>query len=179
MATKTTISWEDFLASGGEGQRWEWVDGEITHMTPASFRHEMVLRRLIAYIEDYCRSYSEWDWVPSNAVFTMSSGNWRLPDVSMFKKQHLPNGVIPETRAEFAPDVAFEVLSPGNSPSYIQGKRKDYRESGVIQVWIDPEKRFIELIYPDRPLEYFQEGELLTIACLPEFALEVKSLFAF
>ncbi|HXX22578.1 MAG TPA: Uma2 family endonuclease [Terriglobia bacterium] len=179
MATKTTISWEEFLASGGEGQRWEWIDGEVTHMTPASFRHEMVLRRLIAYIEDYCRSHPDWDWVPSNAVFTMSSGNWRLPDVSMFKKARLTNGVIPETRAEFAPDVSFEILSPGNSPSYIQRKRKDYRESGVIQVWIDPEKQFIELIYPDRPLEYAQEGEFLTIADVPEFSLEVKSLFAF
>jgi Uma2 family endonuclease len=109
----------------------------------------------------------------------MSSGNWRSPDVSMFRKERLTNGVIPETRAEFAPDVAFEILSPGNSPSYVQRKRRDYRESGVIQVWIDPEKRFIELIYPDRPLEYVQEGESLAIAGLPEFALDVKSLFAF
>jgi Uma2 family endonuclease len=75
--------------------------------------------------------------------------------------------------------VAFEILSPGNFPSYIQRKRKDYRESGVIQVWIDPEKRLIELVYPDRALEYLQEGEFLTIAGVAEFALEVKSLFAF
>jgi Uma2 family endonuclease len=179
MATKTTISWEEFLASGSEGQRWEWIDGEITHMTPANFRHEMVLWRLIAYLVDYCRSHTDWICVPSNAVFTMSSGNWRSPDVSMFKKGRLANGVIPQTRAEFAPDVAFEILSPGNSPSYIQRKRKDYRESGVIQVWIDPEKRFIEVVYPDRPLEYIQEGEFLTIAGLAEFALDVRSLFTF
>jgi Uma2 family endonuclease len=179
MATKTTISWEEFLASGGEGQRWEWVDGEITHVTPASFWHEIVLARLMAYLTAYCGTHPDWLWAPSNAVFTMSSGNSRLPDVSMFEKARLTNGVIPETRAEFPPDVAFEILSPGNSPSYIQRKRKDYRESGVIQVWIDPEKQFIELIYPDRPLEYAQEGEFLTIAYVPEFALEVKSLFAF
>jgi Uma2 family endonuclease len=179
MATKTTISWEEFLASGSEGQRWEWIDGEITHMTPANFRHEMVLWRLMAYLVDYGRSHTDWICVPSNAVFTMLSGNWRLPDVSMFKKGRLANGVIPQTRAEFAPDVAFEILSPGNSPGYIQRKRKDYRESGVIQVWIDPEKRFIEVVYPDRPLEYIQEGEFLTIAGLAEFALDVRSLFTF
>jgi len=179
MATKTTISWEEFLASGSEGQRWEWVDGEITHMSPVIFRHEMVLARLTEYLADYCRSHRDWLWVPSNAVFTMSSGNWRSPDVSLFKRGRLANGVIPAARAEFAPDVAFEILSPGNFPSYIQRKRKDYRESGVIQVWIDPEKRLIELVYPDRPLEYLQEGEFLTIAGVAEFALEVKSLFAF
>jgi Uma2 family endonuclease len=179
MATKTTISWEEFLAAGGEGQRWEWIDGEITYMSPVNFRHEMLLARLMAYLENFRSSHPDWIWVPSNAVFTMSSCNWRSPDVSMFKKGRLANGVIPATRAEFAPDVAFEILSPGNSPSYIQRKRKDYRESGVIQVWIDPEKRLIELVYPDRPLEYVQEGEFLTIAGVPEFALEVKSLFAF
>jgi Uma2 family endonuclease len=179
MATKTTISWEEFLASGGEGQRWEWIDGEITHMTPVNFRHEMVLARLMAYLENFCSSHRDWIWIPSNAVFTMSSGNWRLPDVSMFKKERLTNGEIPATRAEFAPDVAFEILSPGNSPSYVQRKRKDYRESGVIQVCIDPEKRLIELVYPDRPLDYLQEGELLTIAGVARFALEVKSLFTF
>ena len=179
MATKTTISWEEFLARGSEGQEWEWIDGEITHMTPANFQHELVLGHLIETVAEYCRSHPDWSWVPSNAVFTMSSGNWRSPDVSMFKKGRLTNGVIPTTRAEFAPDVAFELLSPGNSPSYVQRKRKDYGESGVIQVWIDPEKRFVELICPDRPLEYVQEGEALTIAGVPEFALEVKSLFAF
>jgi Uma2 family endonuclease len=179
MATKTTISWEEFLASGGEGQRWEWIDGEITHTTPVNFRHELVLMRLIACLVDYCRGHADWMCVPSNAVFTMSSGNWRSPEVSLFKKARLTNGVIPVTRAEFAPDIAFQILSPGNSPSYVQRKRKDYRESGVIQVWIDPEKRFIELNYPDRPLEYVQEGEVLTITGVPEFALEVKSLFTF
>jgi Uma2 family endonuclease len=178
MATKTTISWEEFLASGGEGQRWEWIDGEITHMTPANFRHEMVLWRLIAYLVDYSKAHSGWVCVPSNAVFTMSSGNWRLPDVSMFRRERMANGVIPETRAEFAPDVAFEILSPGNSPSYVQRKRKDYRESGVIQVWIDPEKRLVELVYPERPLEYFQEGQSLTIAALADFSLDLKDLFA-
>jgi len=103
-------------------------------MTTASFWHEIVLARLMAYFAAYCGTHPDWLWVPSNAVLTMDSGNWRLPDVSMFKKQHLPGGVIPETRAEFAPDIAFKILSPGNSPSHIQRKRKDYRESGVIQV---------------------------------------------
>ena len=86
---------------------------------------------------------------------------------------------LPETRAEFAPDVAFEILSPGNSPSYIQRKRQDCRESGIVQIWIDPEKRFVELIYPDRAREYGLESEVLTIAGVPEFSLPVKNLFAF
>jgi hypothetical protein len=56
--------------------------------------------------------------------------------------------------------------------------RKDYPQGGVTRVWIDPEKRLVELVYPDRPLEYFQEGQPLIIAGLADFSLDLKDLFA-
>ena len=34
------ITWEEFLAAGEEGQRWEWVDGEVEFMSPVNLRHE-------------------------------------------------------------------------------------------------------------------------------------------
>jgi Uma2 family endonuclease len=178
MATKTTITWEQFLAAGVEGQKCEWVDGEIVQMSPVNLRHEAILLRLSAFLDEYCRSHGEWIGFSSNAAFTMASGNWRCPDASLVRKARFAGAQFP-VMADFAPDVAFEVHSPSDKPSEIQSKRKDYQQSGVIQAWIDPEKRFIELVYPDRPLEYVQEGGSLTIAGLPEFALDVKSLFAF
>jgi Uma2 family endonuclease len=176
--TKATITWEQFLAAGVEGQKCEWVDGEIVQMTPVDLPHEATVSRLIASLDEYSRAHPEWICFASNAAFTMSSGNWRCPDASLVRKQRFAGGQIP-LMAEFTPDVAFEVHSPSDKPSELQSKRKDYQQSGVIQVWIDPEKRFIELVYPDRPLEYLQEGELLTIAGVAGFALEVKSLFTF
>jgi hypothetical protein len=56
---------------------------------------------------------------------------------------------------------------------------KDYQQSGVIQVWIDPENCLVEFVYPNRPLEYFQEAQPLIIAGLTDFALDLKDLFAF
>ena len=88
----------------------------------------------------------------------MASGNWRCPDASLVRKERFAGAEIP-VMAAFAPDLAFEVHSPSDKPSEIQSKRKDYRPSGVIQVWIDPQKRLVELVYPDRPLEYFQEDQ--------------------
>jgi Uma2 family endonuclease len=177
MATKTTITWEQFVAAGVEGQKCEWVDGEIVQMSPVNFRHEAILLRLNAYIDGYCRSHPEWIGFSSNAAFTMASGNWRCPDASLVRKARFTGAQLP-VMAEFAPDVAFEVHSPTDKPSEIQSKRKDYQQSGVIQVWIDPEKRLVELIYPDRPLEYFQEEQHLVIAALPGFSLDLKDLFS-
>ena len=81
-------------------------------------------------------------------------------------------------KADFAPDVAFEIHSPSDSPSQIQRKRKDYQQSGVVQVWFDLEKRLVELVYPDRALQYFEEGQPLVIDTLPDFSLDLKELYS-
>jgi len=177
MATKTTITWEQFVAAGIEGQKCEWVDGEIVQMSPVNFRHAAILFRLIAFIDGYCRHHAEWIGFASNCAFTMASGNWRCPDASLVRRARFADAQFP-VMADFAPEVAFEIHSPSDKPSDIQSKRKDYQQSGVIQVWIDPEKRLVELIYPDRPLEYFQEGHPLLIATLPDFSLDLKDLFS-
>ena len=177
MATKTTITWEQFLAAGVEGQRCEWVDEEIVQMTPVNLRHEGIVWHLVGYLFEYCRAHPEWVGFPSNAAFTMASGNWRCPDASLVRKERFAGAPIP-VMAEFGPDVAFEVHSPSDKPSEIQSKRKDYQQSGVIQVWIDPDKRLVELVYPNRPLEYFQEGQPLIIAGLTDFSFDLEDLFA-
>ncbi len=178
MGTKTTISWEEFLAAAKEGQKSELVDGEIIRMTPVHLLHEAILKRLMRYLDRFCDSHPEWDWYPSNATFTMVSGNWRCPDASLVRRQRFPLDKPLPARADFAPDIAFEIYSPGDSASQTQRKRQDYQESGVIQVWIDPEKRLVELAYPDRPLEYFDQTRPLVIRNLPGFSLDLKTLFS-
>jgi Uma2 family endonuclease len=93
------------------------------------------------------------------------------------RSARFPEGKIP-VKADFAPDVAFEILSPSDSASQIQRKRLDYQQSSVVQVWFDLEKRLVELIYPDRPLQYFHEHQALTIDAVPGFSLDLKDLFS-
>ncbi len=177
MSTKTAITWEEFLAAGEEGQRWEWVDGEVEFMSPVNLRHEAFIILLAEFLAHYCRTHPEWISFGSNGVFTMASGNWRMPDASLVRRARFPGGQIP-TKADFPPDVAFEVHSPSDSPSSIQRKRKDYQESGVVQVWFDLERRLVELIYPDRPVQYFEEGQVLVIDTVPGFSLDLKHLYS-
>jgi Uma2 family endonuclease len=133
MSAHTTISWDEFVSAGEEGQRWEWVDGEIVYMSPVNFWHEIILLRLITALARYCEEHRKWVCVPSNAAYTMASGNWRLPDVSLIGRVRFPGGRVPTGQPDFAPDIAFEILSPGNTPKEVQRKRKDYQESTVIQ----------------------------------------------
>ncbi len=177
MHVGTTITWEEFLAAGEEWQRWEWVDGEGEFVSSANLRHEQFLIFLITCLGQFCQVHQEWFSFASNCVFTMASGNWRMPDASLVRRARFPEGELP-VKADFAPDVAFEIHSSTDSPGRIQRKRKDYQESSVIQVWFDLDRRLVELIYPDRPLQYFEEGQVLVIDTVPGFSLDLKQLYS-
>jgi Uma2 family endonuclease len=146
-------------------------------MSPASLPHERLLPLLLAALVKYCQMHTEWTCFSSNVVFTMTSGNWRMPDASLVRTERFPEGKISGAKSDFAPDVAFEVYSPGDTPSQVQSKQRDYQESGVIQVWIDLDKRLVELIHPDRPLQFFRDAQALVIDKLPDFSLDLKTLF--
>lgn len=171
------MSWQEFLSAGEEWQRWELVEGKLEFMSPTGYRHSIVISRLSAQLERYCQSHREWIAGGADATFAMRSGNWRCPDATLVRSSRFSGGEIPTGRADFPPDVAFEVLSPTDTAAQMARKRKDYQESGVIQVWIDPENRQAETVYPDRAAQHFDEQRPLVIEGLEGFTLDLKALF--
>lgn len=191
-------------------QRWELVNGELEFISPADPGHEEALWRLMNYLFGFCRLQPAWACLASNVVFTMASGNWRMPDTSLVRTESCPRGmrhaVVPpreldtwSTRCEwtdagiacvvvpprdlntakidYPPDVAFEIRSRSDRSSQVQGKRMDYQESGVIQVWIDLENRLTEVIYPNHPPQYFSEDQALVIDQPVGLSLDLRSLY--
>jgi Uma2 family endonuclease len=178
MATKTAMTWEEFVTAGEEWQRWEYVDGEVEFMSPANSLHGVVIFRLTLTLGRYCESNPDWIGIGADSAFTMSSGDWRCPDAALVRAERFPDRKVPATPASFPPDIAFEVISPSDTAMQIQRKQKDYQENGVIQVWINPVERMAEVIYPDKPAQYFDEDQPVVIDILPGFALNLKDLFS-
>jgi Uma2 family endonuclease len=176
MSTKAGITWEEFLAAGKEGQRWEYVDGEVVFMTPVFKPHGRVNMRLDYELEAYTRRHSEWVGYGTDTAFTMASGNWRCPDAALVRKERADND--PKGPGLFPPDIAFEILSPNDSRTEVESKRQDYYESKVIQVWLDPERKTAEVISPTRPAQHYRADQVLTLLELPDFRLDLNALFA-
>jgi Uma2 family endonuclease len=176
MATKTGITWEEFLVAGKEGQRWECVDGEVVFMSPVFRPHGKVNAQLDYELVAYTRVHSEWVAYGTDTTFTMASGNWRCPDAALVRKERADSS---EARgpAPYAPDIAFEILSPNDTGSEVQSKRQDYYESNVIQVWLDPQRKAAEVISPNRPAQHFRANQALTLPELPDFHLDLNGLF--
>ena len=141
MSTTRAMTEADLMALPDDGCKRELVDGEITVTSPAGPPHGRTNTRLSARLQMWAERHELGDVYCSSTGFWMSSGNLRVPDVSFIARARLP---LPGQRgfSPVPPDLAVEVLSPGDSGRYLLDKVGEYLASGVRLVWIiDPEDR--------------------------------------
>lgn len=116
----------------------------------------------------------------SSSAFTMKDGNIRAPDISFVAKERLVGlKKLPKGFWEGAPDLAVEILSPGNTVAEIHAKIVEYFENGTKLVWVvNSEEKYV-LVYrspqPDRLLKAtdFLDGEDIVAG----FSFPVAKLF--
>jgi Uma2 family endonuclease len=148
VATTTQhITDEDFLRMPRDGQKYERVDGQI-RVSPAGFRHGAVIVRLTVRLGAFVAEHKLGHVVDSSTGFRWPGrhadrpDNVRSPDVSFVAVGRLPDGREPAGFAALAPDLAVEVLSPGDRRGDVLEKIGEYLDVGTRLVWvIDPEKR--------------------------------------
>jgi len=175
MATKTALTWEQFLAAGKPDQRWEYIDGEVRFMSPAGGRHGFVIHLISRALSGWEDLAGDWVCFGADVAFTMADGSWLCPDAAVVRRERFSSG-IPEGPVPFPPDVAFEVRSPGDRASDVERKRYLYYLNHVTQVWIDPETETVEVVSPSRPARYFGAEETVVIEELPGFGIDLFPL---
>jgi Uma2 family endonuclease len=103
----------------------------------------------------------------------------RLPDLSFVSRDRLPQRI--DLNADFAPDLAVEVLSRGDDVSDIDRKVMQYQRSGVRLVWvIHPVIQAIDVYRLKDGLKLQRlliDDELNGEDVIPGFRLAVQRLF--
>jgi Uma2 family endonuclease len=171
------VSLKDFLASSESHESYELIDGELIAKMPPQRFHSQTQRALLHYLEDWGESRGEigieWcvtlqrrgqDWVP-------------IPDLLFVDRDRLP-GMLGDEPCPIPPDLAIEIISPGQSFGGMAEKATDYLAAGVLRVWVvDPQSQSITVFAPDSLPVTYRGDRLLTDKILPEFSLTVRSLF--
>jgi Uma2 family endonuclease len=173
MATSTALNWKEFLAAGKPGQRWEYIEGEVRFMSPTGSRHGRQIHLIEKALARWEEQAKDWVCFGADVAFTMQDGSWLCPDAAVVRLERYPGGMVPEGPTPFPPDVAFEVISPGDTWDDIQDKRRVYSENGVVQVWVAPRRRTIEVISPRHGSRTFSQGETAVIVELPGLELNL------
>lgn len=138
--TRRAATEEDLLKTPRDGHIYELVGGEI-RMSPAGTRHGAVSMNLVGLLGPFVRERRLGHILGPDTGHRMPGGNVRCPDVSFIASGRFPDEKLPDDFANLAPDLAVEVLSPGDRPRWILDKVGEYLEAGVRLVWvIDPKK---------------------------------------
>jgi Uma2 family endonuclease len=165
-----------------EGYIHELVNGEIVMSPKNNFQHEQVCERLNFALESFNRNHRLGAVFGSNMGFWMENRNCRAPDVSFVPKERLLRlGFKPDSKTFFpgAPDLAAEVLSPGNTRAEMDERMADFFASGARIVWIiHPDQQFVEVCHSrtDRRI-VGPAGVLDGEDILPGFHFPVADLF--
>lgn len=105
-----------------------------------------------------------------------------LPDVGVILTANLPvtRREFREGPLEVRPDIAIEIVSPGDRPGRIADKLAFYLRTGVPLTWIiDPDERTLLAYRPGEPSVLHQPPEKVGAEpVLPGFELDLGALFA-
>ncbi len=142
MATTTrkAATEEDLLRTPKDGSTYELVDGEI-RVSPGGVRHGAVSLRLAALLHSFVSARQLGVVIESNTGFRLPGGNVRSPDACFVAAGRFAEGRLPDGFADLAPDLAVEVISPGDRPRHVLDKVGEYLEAGVRLVWVIDPKR--------------------------------------
>ena len=158
----------------------ELIDGTIVEK-PMATRESMLAGELVFYLKTYLRQNDLGDVTTPDGALRLEPGQVRTPDVAFIRWEQLPGKVYPsEPIATLYPDLAVEVLSPGNTRREMERKLLDYFKAGTQLVWlIDPDSRSAEIHASDAEVVLLDESGALTGGTvLPGFSLQLRELFA-
>ncbi len=173
------ISAEELFQTPNLG-RCELVRGELIMMTPAGFKHGLIVINLSSVLDNFVKSHrlGRITGAETGFIIRRDPDTVRAPDVAFISADRLP-AEIPQGYFDGPPDLALEVLSPNDRASEVQGKICDWLETGCRAVWIvDPKTKSVTIYKSTHDIVFLTTADTLTDAqLLPGFSVAVSEIF--
>ncbi len=129
---------EEFaLLPDASGKRLELVRGEVVEVPGSAYTHAVIVRRLFRLLDAFVVAHGLGEVFPDALSYVIARGpdTVRIPDASFITGERALNmnfrGYVP-----FAPDLAVEVVSPGDTATALREKVQQYLAAGVRLVWV-------------------------------------------
>ena len=144
MAIETSsMTAEDLLHRPDDGYRHELIRGELKRMSPAGHRHGRLAANVMISLGVHVRTHDLGAVYAAETGYQLASDpdHVRAPDVSFVSRERLAR--IGETDGYWpgAPDIAVEVVSPGDRYAEVEEK---------VRCWLDAGTRMVVVVDPPR-----------------------------
>lgn len=171
---------EEFWNLPENGTRRELVRGEVVEEMPPGGIHGVIAVTFSALLLAWARSGpGGYVGVESGFVLRRDPDVVRAPDVFYVRASKVPHGGAPEAFWNVAPDLAVEVVSPGEGAEEVRDKVRDYLVAGTLLVLVVyPRAREVVVHTPDGLARaHGAAGKLEGFDVLPGFSCTVAELF--
>ena len=178
MSTTTHLmTAEDLMNLPDEPLRHELLKGELLTMPLPKFEQMRVSANLTIILGQYARANQLGEVCVEGGYHLESDPDTVLgPDVSFIARDRIqrPDGYFPGP-----PDLAVEVLSPGDRRGKVEKKLALWLEFGTRSVWlVNPRRRTVEVLRSTGERKLFHESDQLVDETVPGFSVKVSEIFA-
>lgn len=173
------LTLEEFLELPEESPALELIDGVVTQKVAPQWLHGLLQVGCAVLINDYAQprrlalAFSE--------IREASGRDSLVPEVGVYRWERIPltaDGRLTNA-PPIPPDVAIEIISPGQSLNELIEKGRRYLTHGVqIVVIVHPDHETVTLLRADANVTTLRGEDRIDLdAVLPGFELTVRALF--
>ena len=137
------VTAEELFMMPKDGFRYELVKGELRKISPAGSEHGAIIVNITVLLGQHVKSKKLGVCFGAETGFKIASDpdTVRAPDVAFVSRERVPEGGIPKKFWPGAPDLAVEVISPGDTVDEVEEKVEDWLATGTRAVWVVSPKR--------------------------------------
>jgi Uma2 family endonuclease len=170
-------SCELFWAQYGD-KSYELIRGKVVESALKSVLHGIVLVRISALLYAFAGKNRSGEVVVRTA-FQLGHNTILGPDCAFVNTAQAQSIANRDQYVPFAPDLAVEVVSPGDTAFDIRDKVDLYRAAGTRLIWvIYPSSRKVDVYLSDGTAREISEGNALDGGeVLPGLHIPVEALF--
>ena len=181
MTAIESITTANQLLEAEEIGRCELLRGRIIMMSPAGFRHGRIVGTISRILGNFVSQQQLGVVTGAETGFQLAHDpdTVRAPDVAFVRGDRIPQEE-PTGFFQGAPDLAVEVVSPGNRVSQLLAKVQQWLEAGCHEVWVvDPETHTVTVYRPGGATRVVRRDESLEGGeVLPAFSVAASDFFA-
>jgi len=173
---------DELLRMPDDGFRYEIVRGELRKMTPAGNVHGRVAMSFAWRLARHVEENRLGSVYAAETGFKLASNpdTVRAPDAAFVSRARIEEEGEVEGYWPGAPDLAVEVISPGDLYAEVEEKVFDWLEASTkTVVVVNPRKRSVTVYRSRTDIAVLSEADILDGGdVVPGFELAVREIFA-